>query len=401
MSNLNLKVSVHEGSNDGPPIEGASVFGQLPVAETGDDGIATLNVVDLMVTAPAFESYMGRYSNPQHDATFPIALQRRLDPPDPPHPQPPTLPELTVDGNYFRREDGVRWTAIGCSDFGLLAQYTNGLDITPVLKQRRDCGFNLLRVWTAFEGIDGIGTFTTIDYAKVPAFVALCAQYGLYVEFTAYTGVNDPMHWQYLCAAAYQCHPRPLLELVNELSENSNEPDSNGHVFVLSDHEQAPAPLLSSHGSNGSEKAPVRPSWSYEAFHTNGAFEWWRKVGHNAMECSEGAEGLTASNVPTYSNENTRYADIETNANHAFDAAAGAALLCAGSAFHSVSGKASQLWAGHELDCAQAWASGAASVDIAYQVGAYRHAVELEGPTVLRAYQRTMNGTAETVLIHK
>ncbi len=399
MSTLNLKVSVREGSNDGPPIEGANVLGQFFATPTGADGIAHLNALDILVTHPEFHSYAGGYQELATDATIPVALQRR--PPDPPEPPHTTLHELVVNGNYFGLETGERWTAIGCSDFGLLAQYTNGLDIHPVLAQRRDCGFNLLRVWTAFDNIPGIGTFTTIDYSEIPSFVALCALYGLYVEFTAYTGVNDPMHWQYLCAAAYQCHPRPLLELVNELSANTNEPDSNGHVFVLSDHAQAPAPLLSSHGSNGSQQAPVRPPWSYETFHTNDANEWWRKVGHNAMEYAEGADGATASNVPVYSNENTRYPDRDNSANRAFDAAAGGALLCAGSCYHSVQGKASQLWEGVELDCAEAWASGALSVDISYQPGAYRHAGELEGPSDLRVYQRTLNGLAETVHIRK
>lgn len=379
MSTFGLTVSVREGDNNGPPIEGATVYGQLPGSPTNAEGLAPIDHVDLVVTHPAFYSYAGGYDRPSPDAVIPISLQRR-----------PLLPDLYTRGQFFEQANGAYWTAIGCSDFALLAKYQNGEDITPVLGQRQACGFNILRVWTAFD-IDGIGVFTTLDYAKVPGFVDLCARYGLYVEFTAYTGINDPQHWTYLCAAALQCRPRPLLELVNELSENTNEPDSNGHVFNLSDYARPDVSLLCSHGSNGSERVPVMPFWSYATFHTNDAFEWQRKVGHNAMEIWSG---------PTYSNENTRYPDKASSTQMATDAAAGAALLCAGSCFHSVEGKASGLFSPETEAAARAWTAGARSVDLRFQDGMYRHASELETTGVLRAYQRVLtSGEAATILI--
>jgi len=323
-------------------------------------------------------------------------------------PPPPVAPKnIIVDGHFFGLSNGERWTAIECSDFALLAKYTNGEDIRPVLQQRSDCGFNLLRVWTAFD-IPGIGTFTTIDYAKIPPFVQLCYSYGLYVEFTGYTGINDPYHWAKLVEAAHACAASPystvypIMELVNELDQNTNEPDAWGRVFNPGWYPTPPPGLITSHGSNGSQAAPVRPAWSYETFHTNMANEWWRKTGHNAMEFTEGAEGLAASGVPTLTNENTRYLDGENSRMHSYDAAAGAALLCAGSCFHSVNGKASVLWSEEEANCASLWAAGARSVDLTYQVGSYRHAAELETAIDLRVYQRVLpDGRAFTVEIRK
>lgn len=307
-------------------------------------------------------------------------------------PVTPSLPELRINGAFFEQDGGIPWTAIQCSDFGLLARYTNGDDISAVLAQRRDCGFNLLRVWTAFD-IPGIGVFTSIDFSKLPPFVSLCATYGLYVEFCAYTGINNPYHWAGLVDAAEQCSPRPLLELVNELDQNTNEPDSQGRVFDLS-HYYRPTTVLCSHGSNGSEAWPVEPYWDYATFHTNDAYEWWRKVGHNAAE-------ITAA-IPVLSNENTRYTDKAQSPWYAYDAAAGAALLCAGSAFHSTNGKASQLWSGDEEAAARMWASGARSVPLQYQRGRYNHAADLEGPDDLRVYQRILDGgDAYTVHIRK
>lgn len=302
-----------------------------------------------------------------------------------------TLPELLRDGQFFIQADGTRWTAIECSDFNLLSRYFDGEDIKPILEQRKSCGFNLLRVWTLFD-IPNIGTLTSCDYSRIPKFITLCAQYGLYVEFTAYTGINDPQHWLNLCEVSRHCEPKPLLELVNELDVNTNEPDWLGRVFKLEDYKQ-PQGLLSSHGSNGSETWPISPYWSYATMHFNDAFEWQRKVGHNSMEVWAG---------PTLANENTRYPDHSDSQIYAQDAAESAALLCAGSCFHSVRGKTSELWDDIEEICARMWGLGAASVDLQYQLGHYRHAGELEDPSILRAYQRALgDGSAWTVTIRR
>jgi hypothetical protein len=223
-----------------------------------------------------------------------------------------------------------------------------------VLEDRQACGFNLLRVWTLFD-VGGIGTLRDCPYAQIPAFVAKCAEHGFYVEFTAYVQpeLQDPEHWKSLIDAA--------------------------------SFSQAPAPLLSSHGSNGAEAWGVTPYWSYVTFHTNGASEEQRKVGHNAMEIWSG---------PTLTNETSRFPDIGMwwwgdVAKLAYDSAAGAALLCAGACFHSVSGKTSVLFTDDERAAAMHWVDGANSVQLApCQPGDYRHRGDLEGPQDLRVYQR-------------
>jgi hypothetical protein len=308
--------------------------------------------------------------------------------------QAPLLARLTTAGQFFRRETGEYFTARQCSDFNLLNRWQRGEDIDPVLAQRAACGFNLLRVWTLFD-IPGIGRMPSCDYVMIPEFVARCASFGLYVEFTAYTGINDPLHWERLCQAALISHPEPLLELVNELDQNTNEPDSDGRVFDLSLHDQ-PGGLLTSHGSNGSQAQPVQPPWTYEVMHYNDSPEWWRKTGHNSM-----SDAADISGRPCSANENTRF-DHDQNMQHAFDAAAGAALLCAGACCHTPRGKTSELWDGAELEWAMAWANGAKSVSLEAQDGRYVHAVELEGPDDLRVYQRVLaDGRAFTVRIRK
>ncbi len=299
------------------------------------------------------------------------------------------LPPLRLGPHVFMVGDATRFTAIQATDFNLLARYLRegSVAIRAVLQQRQQAGFNMLRVWTLMLLAQyGIGDLTLEEfpnlYQAIPSFVALCTEYGLYVEFTAYTGINDPNHWVRLGNAARLCHPRPILELVNEDDVN-HEPDSQGRVF--NSQQYAPlAGLLCSHGSNGSGRWPITPYWDYLTFHTNDAPEWQRKVGHNAMEIG----GIDHYTVLT--NENTRYPDRDQSLPHAQGAAESAALLCAGSCFHSVHGKCSQEWTGIELDAAKVWAASARKVDLTFQQGTYHHAIELETPAILRAYQRIL-----------
>lgn len=295
------------------------------------------------------------------------------------------LPALTVRGQFFQKANGDRFTAIQASDFNLLARYSRGEDIKPVLAQRRDAGFNMLRVWTLMHLSQfGIGDLDPCPYNMIPSFLRLCSRYGLYVELTAYTSTRDPLHW-FKLVDSVEDSTNVILELVNENDQVANHINTDNYA-------KAPKTLCS-HGSNGSQAQPVEPFWDYATFHTNDAPEWQRKVGHNAMEIWNG---------PTLSNENTRCPDRFTSLMLAYDSAAGAALLCAGSCFHSVHGKNSTLWEGQEFECAKAWAEGAKSVPLGYQDGRYNHPIQLEGPDILRAYQRILDdGRSWTVLIRK
>jgi hypothetical protein len=288
------------------------------------------------------------------------------------------LPRLVTRGQFFGLETGRRFTAIQASDFNLLARFLANEDIEPVLKQRADAGFNMLRVWTLMK-LDGIGTLLSPDYSRIPAFLLLCAKHGLYVEFTAYTSTfDDGTHWRKLVESVAG-QTGVLLELVNENDQPANTIDTNAYA--------RPVGVLASHGSNGSEAWPVEPYWDYVTFHTNGAFEEQRKIAHNGWEIWSGA---------TLVNETSRYPEVgmwrrddpARNLALAYDAAAGAALLAAGSCFHSVLGKTSQVWDAPTLAVAKAWAAGARSVPLHCQAGPYYHRAELETPDLLRVYQR-------------
>jgi hypothetical protein len=320
------------------------------------------------------------------------------------HDAPPivTLPRLVPTGAVFRLDTGARFTAIECTDFNLLARYLveGAAAIGPVLQERQALGFNMLRVWAAFSGDatfeSEIGRLVPSEhpeiYDQLPGFCSLCAAHGLYVELTAFTAGPIPGHWENL-GRVLPAVTNVIVELVNE---NNAHPSDN-----LDTNAYQPLPgVICSHGSNGSEAVPPRPAWDYETFHTNDAFEWWRKGGHNGMELSQGdAEGqIPPSHKPVIANENTR-PDRDRNPNHHQDAAAAAALLIAGSCFHSVSGKKSALLSAADRGFAEAFVRGARSVNVEFQEGRY---VREEPGADLRVYSKVLaDGRRETVRIRK
>jgi len=306
-----------------------------------------------------------------------------------------TLPRRVVQGQFFALEDGTPWTMIQCSDFNLLGRVMAGEDIRPVLEQRRAVRFNTLRVFTAYN-VPGIGTLQPSVglYGPIPGFLDLCASYGLYVELVAFTGpytglfADDDakvLHWEDLREVS-RFSSNVSLELVNEGDHPANKDLPFSRL-------RRPVGILASHGSAMADQAPMLPVWDYTSYHSNDLNEWQRKVGHNAMEFAD------LYDVPATANENTRGDKDGYIVRHASDAAAGAALLPAGACCHTPRGKTSELWDGEELGWARAWARGARSVPLDFQRGAYHHRTNLEGPDVIRAYDRRLPDGREFVVM--
>ncbi len=271
------------------------------------------------------------------------------------------------------------------SDFNLYNRWFSGNDIEPVLAQRHELGFNSLRVWTAFD-IPLIGTcdpHRSDFYAKWPEFMDLLDGYELYAEVTAFTGpypyfpTQQSMidHWNALEAAVAPCVNLLDLEAINEYD---NAPNAGVPLDLL----RQPA-CLSSHGSAVQDAPPKEPHWSVAGYRSPSS-EWQRKVGHNAFEWAANW------NIPVWTNEFPR-TDNDPNLDHWYDGAASSALLCAGGTFHSPSGKDSTILEGQELSCAQAFISGALSVPLEFQAGAYTVNNPPYPPGVIRIYQRTLS----------
>ena len=359
--------------------------------------------LNLTVIAPNCQPWTGRaltpvlgqvleLTNPESKQTYGIDLKAGTNPF-----RARSLPRLVPTGQFFVLDNGQPFTVIECSDFRLYELFLRGQDITPVLEQRASIGFNMVRVF-------GMGVITFSDgstmnlqpqawpgyYTQLSGFFSLLAEFGLYGEFTAFAAARATMplvgdqfaHWARLCTAL-QPISNLLLELVNEADAPSN---------YLATLQQLPQPdgIVASHGSNGSDEWPVSPYWRYISTHPN-SDRFPRETGHIAVDIG--------SNRPCTANETKRAPDSFNSLTEAYDAAASGSLLCAGSCFHSVSGRISALWSGLELEMAQEWVRGAKSVPLTCQQGGYRNLPlpPNEDPNRARYYQR---GNDPACLVH-
>lgn len=321
------------------------------------------------------------------------------------------LPRLVQAGHVWKLETGERFTAIECSQFNLFGRYlTEGVEaIRPVLAECQEIGFNMVRVWAAYGPGSAafnseIGVLVPAQhpemYNALPAFMALCAAYGQYVELVAFTGgmipgryVDDDImgHWAKI-GVAMQGVTNVIVELANENAYHRQDALADMSIFP-------PLPgLICSYGINDRQPTTglpitIPPWWpgGYEVIHTNEQFEWWRKGGHNGMEQSQGdAEGkMVPSHLPVLANENQR-PDKDSTLHHHEDAAAACAMLIAGSCFHSQSGKKSSVLSTFDRPYAEAFVRGAKSFDLAFQDGRYVHNISDEGPNDLRVYRKVL-----------
>jgi hypothetical protein len=312
-------------------------------------------------------------------------------------------PMLMIDGLFFR-DAGVRWFGIQTSEFTLAKRFLEGEDIRPLLDERAAIGFNDLRVWILNESVVGQVYPGGIHPKQYPDFydrirecLELCGSYGFAVEVTAFTqagvilpDVDDQIaHWL-LTQEMVRGLPHVRLELVNEYDHGSAQNAPDRQLWSM-----RPEGIIASSGSSTADAAPSEPVWDYVCYHTNGLNEWQRRVGHNTMEWAD------IYKRPGCANENMRYPDDDDLPLHAYDAAAGAALLCASACYHSQSGKYSRTFDRVERDAAIAWVDGARSVPLEFQAGRYIRRDDLLTSDVIRAYERRLSdGRGHVVLIH-
>lgn len=312
-------------------------------------------------------------------------------------------PSLVKRGKFFAQENGERWTGVMSTDFSLPKRFLMGEDVRRVLDDRASLGFNELRQWLLNESVvgqiypGGISPKQHGDfYARLRALWELCGSYGFAVEATAFTSCvpimtnrDDQIHHWLGTQDAAQGLKNVRLELVNEYDWGHGENAPHRDLWSM-----RPAGIMSSSGSSTADAPPSTPVWDYVLYHSNDLDQWQRKVGHNAMEWGD------TYNCPAASNENTRMPDHDNSEAHAYDAAAGAALLCASSCFHSQGGKYSTIFSPDERRLATKWVEGAKSVPLEFQDGRYIHRNDLEDSSVIRAYERRLNdGRGHIVLI--
>lgn len=329
---------------------------------------------DLDVTAAGYEPFHAFLTLPVVDTELPAVTLRR---------NAVALPPLVRLGQFYYRQDGTPFTVIEASQFRAFERFLNGEDLSPVFWQLEAEGFNTIRVWLLNTSVGHVVPWEHADfYQRLPAFLMLAAQFGLYVELTVFTQTQTLLP----TLAAQQAHYDATVQAIGDtfcFVEGVNEADSHDNAFDPRLRLWKPdgATFDLCRGSNGADAWALEPVIDSARYHSNDTLEWPRRAAHNPMEIAD------AFRVPCIGNENTR-TDRDGNPAHHFDAAAGGALLHAGNCLHSPEGKDSVVMQGQTLVCARAFVAGARSVDLSQRTSPYIHRTDLESADVIRVYQR-------------
>lgn len=174
---------------------------------------------------------------------------------------------LRIEGDHFM-QGPVRWLWRGSTEFRLPERVLAGVDITPILIDRRDAGANLVRMLAM--KFDNTGF--TLD-PRTPGYweavIETCEQVGdagLYGEWTIFADTKkmmpDPVMQQDFYRQTIETirmFPWMVVELLNE--------DKHATQAINAQAFRKPDGVLSSHGSGLSDKQPVMPLWDFGTYH--------------------------------------------------------------------------------------------------------------------------------------
>ncbi len=214
-----------------------------------------------------------------------------------PNPTPPvvaTLAPLHIDGLAFVDATGHEFRWKGVTDFVLFSRYVHGEDITPVLKDRRSVGANLVRTFgmlaswgnPASSSADGVIHFYPQDYPdyfdKLRSFLDLLKLYELRCEFVVFADAQIVMpdqgqqlaHWNRV-AVSIGDKTNVLLQVVNQGKKNGVDPT------VFPNPQDAWPNLLASRDSGMEADNPPAPNgFAYSAYTSSrGDIKWFVEQG--------------------------------------------------------------------------------------------------------------------------
>lgn len=268
------------------PIAGAKVYVDDVTPPGGHGGITDVNgyvefvasdlpISYVFVSAPGFEDYyVGGLSLPPGNFQIRIGVA-----PDPARPNdlilpplvaiapiPPPIPHLEIRGIDFVDPDGVRIILKGTDQLRAYRDYLDGVDLTPLVNESKELGFNMWRVFLMGSSRqNGILDLRPTD----PGFYDYLTEFATYLNINGIiplatvfvdaqdiiTDINDQLnHWA--AVADRLRNTATLLSGGNEWHKNGFNP---GYL---------PDPgMLWSRGSDVTDAEPFKPWGSFVEFH--------------------------------------------------------------------------------------------------------------------------------------
>lgn len=329
------------------------------------DGItAYLGDSDVYVDAAGFQPYheaLTWHHLPQ-DADLPQPLNHQVIigvdlPKLAPIVQP--VPHLQISGIDFVDAAGARQVFNGCDQFCAFRQFLDGVDLTEQLRESRDLGFHLWRVFLmGSKAQNNVLELRPTDAGYWPAlrlFAFFLNANGIVLLATVFVDAQDVMpkaddrraHWG---KVANELHgSTTLLSGGNEWSKNGFNPS-----------ELSSPSMYWSRGSDVGDVAPYRPYGSFAEFHPR------RDLPASLMDTVASPVFIYGTNVltgPLVIDEppkmGTNGSSVEfTKPRTAYTFARNYATMCGAAVFHNWFGQRGLLMDGNTRECAKAWTRG-------------------------------------------
>lgn len=269
-------------------------------------------------------------------------------------PPPPSRWDLTIDGKAYRL-NGELWTYAGSTDFKMARLLADGVDVSPVVRQRKSAGANAVRLFDYVPVKDwGNTAWDSPSIADTVAAIRWLNAQGLFVELTLLTD-DDPNRIP------------PAIRLIEAVSglrlglrlEAGNEPNTHKSINT---HALIPAMQASGYQwSTGDYENSAYWRGTFGTFHPARTFDFVRRA-HDAYEYWNGGGPNSPSEPPCrvpWDNDEPIRPDQCGFDRVALRAHGGATKqFCGGGTAHTESGKFSRLWTEPEESCVREFYRG-------------------------------------------
>jgi hypothetical protein len=263
--------------------------------------------------------------------------------------------------------NGGRYRPIMCTDFLLIYRYIQGHDIRPILEQRKNLGFDMVRILTMAHNIVHFSPQTYDVKTVLSQVLELIHDYDLRAEVEGFADVQ----FLGLSVAEQQFHHKLCNDIIRSLGnidlyDLCNEYDKNG---INPDDFVQPTGTISSRGSRQNNKPPKSPYWSFGTYHPrrDGSDYYFSKYRADVGAQSEvfmGVEGEPVLLKPAMPDEPIGFADVAIDgkrANYtgfAYQIGWLHSVFQSAACYHCDLGIMSLLFEGIQLNCAKAFLQG-------------------------------------------
>jgi hypothetical protein len=273
---------------------------------------------------------------------------------------------IGVQGREFTIA-GQRYKPKMCSDFLLVYHKSRGINITHLLQERKQCGADMLRIFTCCRNIADLDPRKYDVRAILTETLNEIHSFGMRAQVEGFADVNligltlqEQLHHQDVCCDVI----RSLGSM--DLYDLGNETDKNG---VDPNNFPKPSGVISSRGSLQNNQPPISPYWDYGVYHprrdgTDYYFSKWLSDITPQSELYIGVQGRPQMDCPVLPDEPMGFAALNEagrRSNHAgFAYRVGSiySMYLNGSCFHSTNGVFSEPFDSVTAECAIACFNG-------------------------------------------